>query len=636
MMLMLPLMGKAHVALDYPVGGETFIVGETITIQWHIVVPHPQLNWDLFYSIDGGETWDTIQMDIPTSNLSYEWVIPNLLTSNARVQIYQDNQDQNYLDFSMDFTIAPNTNPPLLDAPASDLVLECNSSTQQAAIDAWLANHGGAAATNYCGELVWTNDYPGLSNGCGSSGTAIVTFTATDECGMTNTIATLTVNDTSPPLFEVFPSDMVLETDGQGNDAALNAWLSTNGGAMASDVCGGIQWSNNFSGLSAGCGTTGSVTVVFTATDDCGNSSSASSTFTILDQVAPVITIAAQDTVFECTALAPQDEIQAWLDNHGGADGSDIGGDIQWTHNYNGLSDGCGPTGEANVVFTATDECGNTSTTAATIAIIDQSIPAIALPALDTVIECDGINQEGLIQSWLARNGGAFAVDICSQVVWSHNYSQLSDSCGITGVASVIFTVADECGNLNTTTATLTTRDTNAPAIEVEALDATVFCTEGFPSPELSNWINNHGGAVANDLCGNVTWSNDFPFSPDTCSPIGVYDIHFMASDECGNTASTQASLTITDAISPGVEDHQEQLIKVYPNPAQEELFIDLHDITIQPKQIDMMDAFGNIVWSTVQITEVISVHVSHLPGGMYFLSFGMQEGIFFKKVILQ
>ena len=102
---------KAHVALDYPLGGETFIVNEPLTIQWHVVVPHNTLNWDLFYSPDGGATWDTIQLDIPTSQLSYNWIAPDQPTTQGRVRVIQDNTDQNYLDISMNFTILPNTTP---------------------------------------------------------------------------------------------------------------------------------------------------------------------------------------------------------------------------------------------------------------------------------------------------------------------------------------------------------------------------------------------------------------------------------------------------------------------------------------------------------------------------------------------
>ena len=81
-----------------------------------------------------------------------------------------------------------------------------------------------------------------------------------------------------------------MECDGQGNTQALNDWLANNGGASASDSCStNLTWTNNFTALSDECGNTGSATVTFTATDECGNSASATATFTIEDTTAPTI-----------------------------------------------------------------------------------------------------------------------------------------------------------------------------------------------------------------------------------------------------------------------------------------------------------------------------------------------------------
>jgi hypothetical protein len=95
----------AHVELDNPKGGETFVSGTTINIQWHITITHVTLNWDLLFSSDDGMTWEAIQMDIPAGALSYQWQVPNLNTALARVSIIQDNEGQDYQDESNNFTI---------------------------------------------------------------------------------------------------------------------------------------------------------------------------------------------------------------------------------------------------------------------------------------------------------------------------------------------------------------------------------------------------------------------------------------------------------------------------------------------------------------------------------------------------
>jgi hypothetical protein len=119
-----------------------------------------------------------------------------------------------------------------------------------------------------------------------------VTFTATDDCGNSSeTTATFTIEDTTNPTIDTAASNETVECDGLGNTAALNAWLADNGGAEASDACGGVTWSHNHSALSDGCGATGSTTVTFTATDDCGNSSETTATFTIEDTTPPSLSI---------------------------------------------------------------------------------------------------------------------------------------------------------------------------------------------------------------------------------------------------------------------------------------------------------------------------------------------------------
>lgn len=536
----------AHVALDYPQGGETFTEGEFVIIQWHIVIPHVTLNFDLFFSSDGGATWETIQMDIPADQFSYQWVVPNLETGQARVSVIMDNEGQDYQDESMNFTIVFAPMLPFMEVAPMDTTFECNSN-QEANIQAWLDNHGGAMAFGFCGDLEWTDSYDGLSNGCGATGTAMVFFTATDECGSTTMAATLTIADTESPVMENPAVDLVMECTGNGNLVELTNWLASQGGAVASDVCGNVSWTNNYSNLSDDCGATGSAWVTFTATDDCGNSIATSATFSIQDNISPTIIIAAQNTSIECSTTNPQSAIQDWLNSHGGAIVSDACSQLNWTNNYSSLSNDCGATGSASVTFTATDDCGNSIGTTATYTIEDHTPPSILTAAHDTIINC------------------------------------------------------------------------------------------GDPNPQtvLHTWLEDHGGASAGDLCGIVSWTNDFPVLADTCNESRGFFVTFTARDECGNSESTSANLTLLSITAVSPPGFSEFDFKISPNPVVDILKVDLGINESLPVHLMLFDTWGKPVLSRQESANEIYIPVSGYAPGVYFLQLKTFHGVHTRKVVI-
>ena len=127
------------------------------------------------------------------------------------------------------------------------------------------------------------------------------------------------VEDNEAPTIGTPAADETVECDGSGNTAALMAWLSNNGGAAATDNCSGVTWSNDFTTMANTCGGAGSVQVVFTATDEAGNTSTSTATFTIEDTTAPTITLAASDLTTECDGAGNTSDLAAWLANFAGA-----------------------------------------------------------------------------------------------------------------------------------------------------------------------------------------------------------------------------------------------------------------------------------------------------------------------------
>jgi len=186
---------------------------------------------------------------------------------------------------------------------------------------------------------------------------------------------TVIVQDTTPPVFTNIPQDLTVECDGNYNVAELNAWLA---GVTAVDKCGDVTITNDFVGILNECGATGSATVTWTAEDESGNTATTpSATFTIVDTTLPVITCPANVTL-ECPA-------DISVEANGSATAGDVCGTVTVTHSDQWQA-GCGNTGTLTRTWTATDECGNSSSCVQTITVVDTTPPEFSLSVSPTVL----------------------------------------------------------------------------------------------------------------------------------------------------------------------------------------------------------------------------------------------------------
>lgn len=97
----------AHVTLDSPNGGESFVGGSTVSIDWHIHIQHNTLDWDVFYSIASDDgPWLPIAEDLPIGSkaegtpYSFDWTVPSIDAASAWVRVIQDNVGMDYDDVS--------------------------------------------------------------------------------------------------------------------------------------------------------------------------------------------------------------------------------------------------------------------------------------------------------------------------------------------------------------------------------------------------------------------------------------------------------------------------------------------------------------------------------------------------------
>ena len=95
----------AHVVLDSPNGGEMLEAGSVAQIVWHDAVNHGPATYDLWYSISGPEgPWMVIDSGLERSGAqrtTYDWVVPDTPSDQVRLQVFQNNsQDEDYSDIS--------------------------------------------------------------------------------------------------------------------------------------------------------------------------------------------------------------------------------------------------------------------------------------------------------------------------------------------------------------------------------------------------------------------------------------------------------------------------------------------------------------------------------------------------------
>ncbi|KJD32816.1 hypothetical protein PK35_07485, partial [Tamlana nanhaiensis] len=90
------------------------------------------------------------------------------------------------------------------------------------------------------------------------------------------------------------------------------------------------------------------VTRTYTVTDDCGKSATATQTISINDNIAPTITIQANDLTVECDGDNSADLLN-WINSNGGASASDNCSSITWTNDFSDLDVDCGNAGSGEV-----------------------------------------------------------------------------------------------------------------------------------------------------------------------------------------------------------------------------------------------------------------------------------------------
>ena len=344
-----------------------------------------------------------------------------------------------------------------------------------------------------------------ISTSCGSTLQRI--YSASDACGNTTSIVQeITYIDNAAPVFVSVPEEVTIYC---GEETILEE-------PVAEDDCSVVTITEEQYTI-GGCGN--SYVRIFTATDGCGNWSTAEQVVNVIDETAPTFDNVPQTILLSCGDDAPEADAVA----------NDACGNVVMSSTDEVQTFGCGY--QIMRVYTATDECGNSADFVQIIVFEDNDGPVFLATPENLTLSCgDEIPAAEELQ----------ATDVCSEpseITYEENIEQ--GDCAGSYILSRFYTATDLCGNTTTIVQTITFTDTAAPVFEP------------FPAQiELPCGGLDDIAVTATDNCaGDVVIS--FQDSNTSGTGCGVIQRIYTATDACGNVAIAEQTIVFGDQVAP-------------------------------------------------------------------------------------
>lgn len=354
--------------------------------------------------------------------------------------------------------------------------------------------------------------------------TRMVTLIATDLAGNTATCSFMvTLKDATPPSISC-PANLSLNTDADcsaviGDFSPSSLWdnCTVNPGISQSPAAGFVLIGNN-----------ASITVVLTASDDAGNSSSCSMTVTLLDAMPPTLVCKVFTAELDANGvanIASGDLVESATDNCG---------TVNLSSNISSLT--CANVNTVNdaVVF-ANDGNGNSNFCKTRIIVHDPIAPVARCKNAELKLGADGL---GEIKPAIINNG---TTDNCS---FTLTVDPPGLNCENIGQTIVTLIATDESGNSGACTAVVRVSDHSNPVAKCK--NPTIYLDDTGHATLDPSQVNNG----SSDNCGLSTMT--ISKTEFNCSEIaGTQTIRMDITDLYGNASYCLSNISVRDVTPP-------------------------------------------------------------------------------------
>ncbi|WP_165569393.1 PKD domain-containing protein, partial [Flavobacterium suncheonense] len=345
------------------------------------------------------------------------------------------------------------------------------------------------------------------------------TFTLTDLCGNTGTdTQIISIDDTQAPVIDPLPAPTTIVCPAVPQFAP----------ATATDACdSSVTLTYEDVTTPGDCIRSYTTVRTWTATDDCGNSSTATQTITVIDNVPPVAPAPPADVTVSCGSLVPA-MISLTANDACCGDLTVPGVDT--------ITPGqCANSYVITRTWTFVDACGNTSSVSQTITVNDNVPPVVPTPPANVTVSC-GSQIPAMIS--LTAN------DACSGTITVPGVDAVTPGqCINSYVVTRTWTFVDACGNTSSVSQIITVNDNIAPVVPTPPANVTVSCGSQIPAMVT---------LTANDACGGpITVPGVDSITPGQCNNSYIVTRTWTFVDACGNTSSVSQTITVNDNIPP-------------------------------------------------------------------------------------
>ncbi|MCC6458957.1 MAG: T9SS type A sorting domain-containing protein, partial [Saprospiraceae bacterium] len=465
---------------------------------------------------------------------------------------------------------------------------------------------GTAVATDNCSATVVYNGQTVSSVTCTDTYILTRKWTATDPSGNTRTATQkITVRDIQAPIFTASPAHITVQCSN----------IPAPGSPTASDNCDAsvaISY-NGETRTNGACSDSYVLTRKWTAADNCGNTRSVTQRITVQDTQKPVFTATPQNLTLQCSDDLPAIATPTASDNCDASVAVVFLGETT-------ANAACAGNYQVLRIWTATDNCGNSTAFTQTISIQDNQAPVFTNVPQHVTIECSDL---------APAIGQASASDACGgyvQVLFQ-GQTMTPGSCPANRTILRTWLAQDECGNTATATQTINIQDTQAPSFSNAPANLSIACGAALPSLPAVLAIDNCDTYVPVTYLGETSTGPNCPYTVTRT---------WTVADDCGN-ASTHTQIISVGAQNAGSgaepearteEELQVSIgqseVRLFPNPASDEVWISLNSETDTEAQLLFFDLGGRLVLQQQVPVEQgenrFRVPLADVPAGLYLV----------------